>query len=536
MKKSFKYFAMAAMAILSMSACNKEIDEQVLPDTGKEKQSVEFKMTLAGANTRTTTGTDAARTTTWNEGDAVGIFVYKTGETTSPIVTNAKYVLTGNAWVAEAGSEIYPEEAYDYYAYYPYQKEATNPAQISISAKADQSTATGADYGASDVLASQNKNVAANVSTVPLTFKHMFAMVEVKINGDKVTQCPTKVELKGVQLNATLDLMAATPAATHTNDASTDITMYYLTKTENTTAAPFSFRAVVPAQDIAASTPLVAIYDIDGGGKTYTMQYSSLVNYIAGEYRQINVNIGASKVSLEIPKSDMTIDPWGASGAIDGDGSEVVTPVELFTLNFSSASIDINNMANYKQWKDKSGLYCPDENTAFWFRRENVSEASSFLTTVKIDNNQLVLSRKDKPTAWMGSAIGYHCTEAFEKCVYKITISSESSPASGSMGLVVTNNEDQKIFIISNTDAFKAKMSARAANVNKNLIIYIDFSKYTTTANSTNLSDENISNVTDQVIKHINIYLYNYNRTDQTNLDIKINSLTIEKYIKATTN
>lgn len=137
----------------------------------------------------------------------------------------------------------------------------------------------------------------------------------------------------------------------------------------------------------------------------------------------------------------------------------------------------------------------------------------------------------------MGSAIGYHCIETFEKCIYKITISSESLPTEGSMGIVVTNNEDNKIFIISNMDTFDKKMSARTATVSKNLTIYINFSECTTTANSSGLSAEMIETVNSEQIKHINLYLYNYNRaTDNSNLDVKINSIKIEKYKTAEIN
>lgn len=320
MKKRFKYFAIAAVALLAMSSCNNETDEQA---PAKEKQPVQFQMTMSGS-TRTTTDTNADRTTTWNEGDAVGIFVYKHGETVNPIAVNAKYVLTGENWVAEAGSEIYAEKAYDYYAYYPYQAGVTDPALINVSAITDQSTAAGADYGKSDILASQNKTVAANAVNVPLLFKHMFAMVEVKVEGDKVSKQPTKVVLKGVKLDATLNILSDTPTATTKADAEAkDVTMYYLTKATDVNKAPFSFRAVVPAQAIAASTPLVAIYAPDADNKTYTMQHSAEVTYETGKFRQLVVSIGTSKVSLTIPKGDLTINPWEESTGVPGTGEVV---------------------------------------------------------------------------------------------------------------------------------------------------------------------------------------------------------------------
>lgn len=506
MKKNFKYFAMAAMAILSMSACNKEIDEQVLPDTGKGKQPVEFKMTLAGTNTRTTTGTDAARTTTWNEGDAVGIFVYEAGQTTHPVIANAKYVLTGDTWAAEAGSEIYPEATYDYYAYYPYQEGATNPAQISISAKADQSAASGADYGASDVLASQNKNVAANVSTVPLTFKHMFAMIEVKIDGDKVTQQPAKVELKGVKLDATLDIITSTPtAALASNAVATDITMYYLTKTENATTAPFSFRAVVPAQEIAAATPLVAIYDVDGNGKTYTMQHTAAVPYEPGNFRLLNVTIGTAKVSLEIPKADLTIDPWGASEPIDGEGSEVIAPTTLLDLT--------TEIKEHMAITDK-GSWSTDklaDKQDYWFRRINEK------TIVTFDSNESAIKAANTAArgAWATTSFGYHCgTKTFERATYKLTFALKSTIAgNGVVGVGVRTSDDAKGFRISSL--YNGKRNQAAINFTAEEIVtgWKTFSMeldLTQASSTTNLTDQDsFDTTTPEEVQGITILFFN---------------------------
>lgn len=532
MKKNIKYFVMATVALLSMSGCTNELDEQSTGG-GKELKPVQFNMSM----TNTRTATDAAtRVTSWKVGDAIGIFAVPAGDTdlTNAKATNAKYILGANdTWEAEAGSEIYPEIALDYYAYYPYQADITDPKTINVSALLDQSTANGDSYGASDVLAGQTKNIAAGQGKVTIAFKHMFAMVEVKVQGDKVTKQPTKVELKGVKLDATLDLMAAAPAATVKADAvAQDITMYYLARPGDAIAQvkPFSFRAVIPAQEIAANNPLVAIYAPDDANKTYTMQHTVGVPYNAGVFRQLNVNIGTAKVSLTIPAGDLTIDPWTPSEPIDGEGGEVVTPVDTYTITFGSAE-DVNTWTNYGQWKMTAGTYAPNNDTEYFFRRENQQTPAEFLTKVKMENNQLVLTRSDKPTAWMGSATGYHCTAAFNPGnIYKITISAESSPAGGSIGIVVTNNEDNKPFVLSNTDIFTTKMVARSATVSTNLVVYIDFSKYATVQNSSSLTNEQIVNVTDKIINHINVYLYNYNRTDNTSLDVKVNSVKIEKY------
>lgn len=317
--------------MLAMNSCEKENEM----NTGEQKGTpVEFEMGIS-ASTRTATDNDS-RVTTWVEGDAVGIFAYAKGTTTSPVVKNAKYVLTGDKWVPAAGSEIYPEAAYDYYAYYPYQEGVTDPANISLAALADQTSAD--NYAKSDVLAAPKTEAEANATTVPLTFKHVYAMVEVQVNGDKVTKQPTSVILKGVKLGGTLNLTAAdAPTVTATGDA-TDVTMLYLTKTENPDKAPFSFRAVVPAQEIAKETPLVTINAVDDASTSYSMQYSSAVTYEAGKYRQIKVTIGIDNASLTIPATNVSIDPWEGAGEIGGTGSQIAQ--DLITLPFANLATD----------------------------------------------------------------------------------------------------------------------------------------------------------------------------------------------------
>ena len=397
MKKNIKYLVMAAVALLSMSACTNEMDEQNAANGG-ELQPVQFQMVT------TRTVTDAvSRVTSWKVGDAIGIFALPAGTTdiANAKAANAKYVLgSDDVWKAEKGSEIYPEEALDYYAYYPYQEGVTNPSTINISAKADQSMANGDDYGASDVLAGQTKNVAAGQGNVTLIFKHMFAMVEVKVEGDKVAKQPAKVELKGVKLDAVLDIMAATPAATVKTDAEAkDIPMFYLAREGNAEAQvqPFSFRAVVPEQEIAGNTPLVAIYAPDADNKTYTMQHADAVPYKAGVFRQLNVNIGSSKVSLTIPAGDLTISPWEPSDAIEGEGGEVKK--DLVTIPLANVELGtITTAAN------DAAIPATQAN---WFARLN-SGTSTFAIISDATYNKSIKIDYKVEQSWYSNFIGFY--------------------------------------------------------------------------------------------------------------------------------
>lgn len=523
MKTNFKLLAMAAVAMLAMNSCEKENEMS----TGEQKGTpVEFEMGIS-ASTRTATD-NASRLTTWVEGDAVGIFAYAKGTTTSPVVTNAKYVLTGDKWVPAAGSEIYPEAAYDYYAYYPYQEGVTDPANISLAALADQTSAD--NYAKSDVLAAPKTEAEANATTVPLTFKHVYAMVEVQVNGDKVTKQPTSVILKGVKLGGTLNLTAAdAPTVTATGNA-TDVTMLYLTKTENPDAAPFSFRAVVPAQEIAASTPLVTINDVDEAGTDYSMQYSAPVTYESGKYRQINVNIGTERVSLTIPATDIEIDPWGNSEAISGEGEEVVEPVTSLSLDFTTATSFTPITGNWN-----NSVYIPTGNSLVWYHRE-VNEDTQNTTPTIINENELQLVQSARG-GWNNSNVACHYPGLFEKTTYKVTLVARGGTDvntvtdGGVVGITISNSSDTKQFKILNESGTDWSRNVTTYNkltstASTTKTFYIDMSKASAGGKSSGLTS--YDDTTDEEISNgINITLYNY--TNNFPSTVIIESVTIEK-------
>lgn len=425
MKKNIKYFMMAAVALLSMSACNNEMDEQDPANNGK-LQPVQFQMSFA--STRTTTGDETAgRATTWKAGDAIGIFAYPAGSTTNAVATNFKYILGNDGNWTATGSEIYPDQALDYYAYYPYQDGITDPAAINVAALTDQSKTDESSYAASDILASKTSNVAAGNGKVTLAFSHMFAMVEVKVQGDLITQKPTKVELLGVKLNAELNLTATTPVATQKADATAqDVTMFCL-ENPNADSKVYSFRAAVPAQEIAASTPLVRIYAPDAASKTYTMQHTAAVSYNAGQFRQMIVNIGSKRVVLIIPAGDTSINPWTPSDAINGDGSPLAT--QLITEEISD--LTLGEMSTVTSDAALASSFIG------WYACFNGSNTTFSVVNETIENTETKAIKMiwDGSLSWYQAYIGYYnynVDNILENKTYELTYWAKADEASSS--------------------------------------------------------------------------------------------------------
>ena len=67
--------------------------------------------------------------------------------------------------------------SYSYYAYYPYNAEATDATSVSLTVAGDQTTG----YTGSDALMAKSENVAAGTTTVPLQYSHAFALVRMYI-------------------------------------------------------------------------------------------------------------------------------------------------------------------------------------------------------------------------------------------------------------------------------------------------------------------------------------------------------------------
>lgn len=523
MKRRFKYFAMAAVALLAMSGCNNETDEQLPATKGK---AVSFQMGLA--TTRTTTGTD--HVTTFVKGDAVGIFAYERntdGSEGALAVTNAKYVLNeaGTSWeAADPNNTAYADtkKAYNYYAYYPYQVGATNPSSVAMTVKSDQSTAAAADYNASDALTARNKTVAMSSTNVALQFTHAFALVQVNLEGAMADKDAT-VTMQNLFPGAALNLQHADGAlaAGSANGTQGNIKMYSLTEVNQVADADrFLFRAIVPAQSVAANA---ALLEIQSKGKTYRFTYDTAVEYVAGKSRVMNVALGetSAKTTITIPASDMNIDIWGTTEGGTGTGS-AEEAAATSVIPEIKAGIDFAT----------KGIWSTDKVTdakSYWFHRENTTA----VTAVAIDETDgpaLALTGKG---SWNNSCIGYRFYGKLEQATYKVTMTMKSSIAGGVVGITVSGSNDDKMFkmldekLVDWTRNVTTFGSLNATWLTKTF--YIDTTSASTEGKASGLTS--LAPTTDvDVNGGINIMLYNYTTGAST---VYIKDLKVEKYTAA---
>lgn len=184
MKTNFfksSFLALAMMASFSACTQNEEFgtpapaDEDILNVVA---YSNNFVSTDAASRI-----TDNGTTTTFTDGDAIGVFIVREGEA---LVSNMKMTLSGTAWKGDNDAPLYYYKNADYIAYYPY---TANLAVTTVDEIVEYFTskinATGqtslADYRNADLMTAEVK--AADVvrgQNITFSFAHKMAMLEVK--------------------------------------------------------------------------------------------------------------------------------------------------------------------------------------------------------------------------------------------------------------------------------------------------------------------------------------------------------------------
>lgn len=189
---------LSALALLmTLSGCSS--DEALTDGSNTASKSIRIKISggvftsvdNSGSKTR---ATDDGVTTSFGNGDAVGIFIVKSDGTVA--LTNAKYTYDGTSqWLNSAGTDNLPYyDGAKYFAYYPYQGSLSGSDYDATKATAetffgalingwtpssDQSTQ--ALYTSQDLMVSM-ATVDAPTSSCSFTMSHQMSMVEMDLH------------------------------------------------------------------------------------------------------------------------------------------------------------------------------------------------------------------------------------------------------------------------------------------------------------------------------------------------------------------
>lgn len=240
-----------------LSACSDEDCLSGQDGTGEADREISIVVSTAGYPVSRSTETG------FEVGDSIGIFVTKRSEesvvtalkASSNYGSNVKWVKTEEGWVPATGRDKlnFPADGspLDFYAYYPYNRNFTNPLEMVFEVKADQSTKSG--LSASDLMMAVNE-AGVTEGKVNLVFKHQLSMVNVEFINGKVSIGKTpKGKISGVATAAKLDWSARKVSAV--TGVKKEVMMM------RTAAAGYHYSVIVPAQ--TASPLFYCIYGAD---------------------------------------------------------------------------------------------------------------------------------------------------------------------------------------------------------------------------------------------------------------------------------
>ena len=177
MNKRLNLFLLLSGLLSMIAGCSEESFNSDTTGNGDIRFDIGFTSAARVA-------TDAEFESTWEKGDAIGIFAYDANN--NLVLNNAKVTYDGSEWNSSDGL-YWKGKTLKFYAYYPYDATVSDPANITFQVKSDQSGTTGEDndkqsnYSLSDLMTATNTQGLSVGSTVSLSFKHEFVMIQVEV-------------------------------------------------------------------------------------------------------------------------------------------------------------------------------------------------------------------------------------------------------------------------------------------------------------------------------------------------------------------
>lgn len=424
--KALNRIFIAAIAVASMTACNNELSEQALNNGG----NVNFTMGIGNTSSSRISMPEDSYTASFTGDDEVGIFVAEV-----PSYINLKYsTADGITWTG-GPVKVSADAAYTYYAYYPY-AEGMTANNISAVVAANQETE---GYIKNDYLYSK-LSASAGQTDVKLTFDHALSLVEVTLVGSGAAEGAT-VDLLNVATDATIDLTTEIVTAGSTM---ANVTMDALSN--------LKYRAIVPAQKIAASTP---VFKIAVNDKTYQAKYSGEINFEQGKYLAMTITLGEQGGDAEIEiTASASINDWTEGTSNGGDASISVTELNIPLPVDGNVLDTIASNWSPSTASQQIGADKPEG----WYKRSN---SAIVVSEVGYDDSEqaLTIKRTSEGTGgWNNDQIVFHSKAPFERAKYTLSFdvmnkdADKVSPndSTGVVGITVSSSNDNRLFMMYN--------------------------------------------------------------------------------------
>ena len=295
---------MGVLATLAMTAC-KNGDEY--STWGTDKNEVSFTSSIGDYATRATG-------TTWEAGDAIGVYMTATGQgIANATKSNVKYTTTGGgAFTAASEVLYYPSDgsAVDFTAYYPYSASLTGTT-VPVSV-ADQSS-----QAAIDLLAATATGASATSAAPALAFTHQLSNIVINLTaGNGVSSTAgVKVILSGTNTTGSFDLSSLT-----LTQNSSVANINFVTATDGSKA-----EAIVLPREAAAGATILFVLGTD----SFTYTIPSTTAFAKGTKTTYNAALTKTTTGeTSVTITGATITDWTTTpgGSIDVNFGETTTP------------------------------------------------------------------------------------------------------------------------------------------------------------------------------------------------------------------
>jgi len=243
---------LTGLIFLGFFACSNENEIEIPEPQGDLKNAISFNI---GFDNRLKVSTDADFKSQFEDGDEIGLFIIKSGAAIKPsgnFEDNRKLVYNNGEWTLDGSKIYFPVDgsSLSFYAYYPY-TDNVDPTNMTFGVEEDQSQESG--YNKSDLLLAQAKDQLK--ATITLQFAHALSLIQVEVNkGANMVSFDNSLTVSLLNCFPAASVNLENGVATVKPSDAKPIVMHRVETGQS--ATKYNYRALVPAQTIAADTEL----------------------------------------------------------------------------------------------------------------------------------------------------------------------------------------------------------------------------------------------------------------------------------------
>lgn len=260
-------------SVMVAPSCSDDPEGESLPKVAIEFDAQLYPLTRTELNDRFRTS--------WKTGDAIGVFATAFGselQSDGNVLQNAKLVYDGSSWTLENNPAAQWPTDYpmDFYAYYPYDENVTNPLDITFNIQAEQTDAD--SFAASDLMLARTIGVARG-ATVCLMFYHALSLVDVTFTPLEEGADDVRVQLNDVCNSVKVNLAGEELKAEPDESSRGSVDMYLFPYGSGEVS---EYRAWVPAQTVDEGSQLLK-FVYSGWREMYGNTLQEKLDLLSGE-------------------------------------------------------------------------------------------------------------------------------------------------------------------------------------------------------------------------------------------------------------